>query len=47
MDIITLNNRIEDFVNKHGLVEDAMALQKEYAIVKSDEWLNILDEFEK
>ena len=45
MDIIALNNRIEDFVNKHDLSNDALALKQEHAIAKSAEWQKILNEF--
>lgn len=45
MDIITLNNRIEDFVNKHDLTNDALSLKQEHAIAKSEEWQKILNEF--
>lgn len=45
MDIIALNNRIEDFVNKHDLSNDALALKQEHAIAKSEEWQKILNEF--
>lgn len=44
MDIIALNNRIEDFVNKHDLSNDALALKQEHAIAKSEEWQRILNE---
>lgn len=45
MDIIALNNRIEDFVNKHDLSKNALALKQEHAIAKSEEWQKILNEF--
>lgn len=45
MDIIQLNNRIEDFVNKHDLTNDALALKQEHAIQKSEEWQSVLDSF--
>lgn len=45
MDIIALNDHIEDFVNKHDLTSDALALKQEHAIAKSAEWQKILNEF--
>lgn len=45
MNIIELNRKIEDFINKHELSNDALALKKEYAIQKDEDWQRILDGF--
>lgn len=47
MSIISLNNQIEKFVNKHDLMGDAGALKKEHAISSSEEWQKVLDELEE
>ena len=44
MDIIRLNEKIEEFVNKHGFDNDALALKREHAIQKSEEWQRTLDD---
>ena len=44
MDIIRLNEKIEEFVNKHGFDNDALALKQKHAIQKSDEWQRTLDD---
>ena len=45
MDIIQLNNQIEEFVNKNNFSHDALALNQEHAIQKSEEWQRVLDSF--
>lgn len=45
MDIITLNNQIEEFVQKYDLSADALAFKQENAIGSSVEWQKVLDGF--
>lgn len=45
MNIIELNERIENIVNKYDLTDDALALKKEHAIDKSEAWQRVLDSY--
>lgn len=44
MNTIELNNKLEKFVQKHNLVNDAYALKREYAIGTSSEWQKVLND---
>lgn len=47
MDIIRLNEKIEEFVNKNGFEEHALLLKDDCAIQSSEEWQKRLDGFEE
>lgn len=49
MDIIKLNDKIEEFIQKHGeeLSKSAATFKKDLAIDKSSDWQKVLDELKK